>query len=113
MTPCSEIEGDRREAAAEAKAARFEAAQDKAWREIQVATPASAVDVFGWLAGLDDPKAPKLMADALRKLTAFPAWDSTANKEAVCAMRELLRLVADQMATEILDAENEGDCDEL
>lgn len=98
MNPASEIEGDRREADAEAKAARFEAAHEKAWREIQVATPASAVEVFGWLVGLDDPKAPKLMADALRKLTAFPAWDSAANKEAVCAMRELLWLVADEKA---------------
>jgi hypothetical protein len=102
MIPCSESEGERREADAEARAERFEAAHDQAWQEIQAATPASAVEVFGWLVGLDHPEAPKLMANALRKLTSHPAWDSAANQAAVCAVRELLRLVADKMAVEIL-----------
>lgn len=110
MIPCSEPEGDRREAGAETKAARFEAAQDRAWREMQAATPASAIEIFNKLVGLEGDKVPVLMADALRKLTAFPAWDSAANKAAVCAACELLRLVADEMAVEILD--EEGDCDE-
>lgn len=98
MIPCSELEGDRREAGAETEAARFEAAQDRAWREMQAATPASAIEIFNRLAGLEGDKVPVLMADALRKLTASPAWDSAANKEAVCAVRELLWLVVDEKA---------------
>lgn len=107
MNPCSEIEGHRRESDAEAKAARFEAAHDKAWREIQVATPRSAVEVFNWLAGLDEPEAPRLMADVLRNLTAYPAWDSVAASLANESMRKLLWLVADKMAVEILDTEGD------
>ncbi len=102
MIPCSELEGDRREAGAETKAARFDAAHDQAWREMQAASPAGAREIFGRLAELKGDKVAGLMADALRKLTARRPWDSAADRAAVEAVLVLLRLAADEMAVEIL-----------
>ena len=104
MTPCSEQEGDRRQAEADARQLRFERAHDRAWSELQMASPASAGDIWARLAALEGDKVPVMMAEALRALTDSDWSKSVAQKAliAVEKMKPLLRLVADEIANEIL-----------
>ena len=102
MNPCSEQEGDRRQAEADTQQLRFERAHDRAWSELQTASPASAGEVWARLAALEGDKVPAMMAEALRAMTGFSVWDSTENRKAVEKVRDLLRLVADEIANEIL-----------
>ena len=102
MNPCSEQEGARRQAEDEAQQLRFERAHDRAWLELQTASPASAGEIWARLAALEGDKVAAMMAEALRALVGFSVWDSAENRKAVEKVRDLLRLVADQIANEIL-----------
>lgn len=104
MSPCSEQEGARRQAEAEDRALRFERAHDRAWRELQTASPASAGEVWARLAALEGDKVPVMMAEALRAFTDN-GWSASKAQKALIAvekMKPLLRLVVDQIACEIL-----------
>lgn len=106
MSPCSETEGDRRQAEAEAQQLRFERAHDWAWLELQTASPASAREVWARMAALEGAVVPAMMAEALRELTAHPEWDFDAGRRAVEKMRALLRLVVDEIASGQVWGEN-------
>ena len=106
MNPCSETEGDRRQAEAEAQQLRFERAHDRAWQELQTASPASAGEIWAKLAALEGDKVPAMMAEALRELTGCLAWHIDGGWRAVEKMRALLRLVADQIALERIGGED-------
>ena len=106
MIPCSEQEGARRHAEAEAQALRFERAHDRAWSELQTASPASAGDIWARLAALEGDKVPVMMAEALRALAGFSAWDPAESRKAVERVRDLLRLAADEIASERVGGEN-------